>query len=281
MTAPTPPEHRVSVFVPGNPGDLRFVSRFLATARPVLEGQGDRARTLLAFEHLRLDHPPETMLPYAAHHAEHVKAQLGAWGVPLDKAEIELVGYSVGAYLTYLIVAHDLLPVARVRWLFPFVMRPRPSGLALLGVYRQPAFYRDFLALWRRAPARATRWVVERVGAGEHADWVHDTLRSADARAYFVMAAAEAAEIARRSHLDDILALPLFRDPARFRCLTTPNDRWVPDAALAALRPFSDPLERPVSHDFVLHQAECEVVARALARAAAVASSPSGAVAGA
>jgi hypothetical protein len=256
------PKRRFTVFIPGNPGDLRFAERFLRGSQSLLEESW--GGPLLTFEHLRLDEQPQSMLPYAVHHADQVRAHLAGVGVDIADVELELVAYSVGAYLSYLIVAHDLLPVARMRWLFPFVMRPRLEGRLQLALYRSPRFYRDLLALWRRAPLRLTRWLIGYAGAGEHTEWVHDILRTPHARSYFVMAAAEDAELVARTSLDDILTHPLFRDPARFRCLTTTKDRWVSDAALAALAPFTHPIERPVSHDFVLDQGDCEVVARAL-----------------
>lgn len=255
-------KRRITVLVPGNPGALVFVKHFVACLRAQHVG---RPEDFLVWEHPHLHTTPPTMVPYAAHHANNVLKHIEHIGLTPEEVEIDVIAYSVGAYLSYLMVAHELLPISRLFWVFPFIMRPRLAGRLELHAIATPRFYDDFLKLWRRAPERATRWLIERMGVGEHGEWIHGVLKGESARTYFVMAEAEW-EIEGRRSCDYIFSHALFRDHGRFGCLLTPKDRWVPDEVLRTLAPFSYPLEGPTTHDFVLDPVACAAVVRALQR---------------
>src|SRR5687768_10892156 len=116
---------RLLVVLPGNPGLAAFYEELVRD----LERRGHEATVA---SHPCLPEPPSELMVYAHHHADSVRRHLAERGRTVDDVELILVGHSVGAYLAYLVVAHGLLPVARVMMLFPFLMRPALRGRLIL-----------------------------------------------------------------------------------------------------------------------------------------------------
>jgi pimeloyl-ACP methyl ester carboxylesterase len=234
------------VVIPGNPGSAVFYADFVARLRA------------LGHEAIVDSHPnlsaPATLLPYAEHHARQVRERLGA-----DR-EVVLVGHSVGAYLAHLMVAHSLLPVARLFMLCPFLRRPAPSGrLILAGVGAQA------VAVLRRLPRRVRRALVAH-GAGSHWQAALAGVESSEALGWAAMARVERREIATRRDAGYLFEHPFFRDPSRFVPMLCQADRWAPPALATELRGMAYRLGPTVGHAFVLDPGQSQEVAQALHR---------------
>jgi pimeloyl-ACP methyl ester carboxylesterase len=256
--SPTPGP-RLVVILPGNPGDEAFYSPFAED----LAGRGHR---VLITAHPCLPAPAPDLLPYARYHAEQARRHLAGLGPTAGTVEVVLVGHSVGAYLAYLIVAHGLLPVARVFMLFPFLTRPALSGRLLLRVVARRWLVSAALRAWRWLPAGLQRWLIVRAGAGDRVAAVRAALEPGRLSGYLNMADTERAEIATRADARYLSEEPLFRDAARFAVLLCAGDRWAPAALARQLAPFAHQLGGGVTHTFVVHPAQRRIVAERLHR---------------
>jgi pimeloyl-ACP methyl ester carboxylesterase len=243
----------VLAVIPGNPGDAVFYRDFARA----LEAHGHEVTVT---SHLLLAAPPESLLPYAVHQVEGITSYLARTGRSLDAVEVVLVGHSVGAYLSYLIVARRLLPVSRVFLLCPFLARPSLSGRLILKVVTASRLFAGFLRLWRALPGRLQRGLIAAAGAGPHGTWVQEALASRQPQGWATMAAAEVREIASRADASYVREEPLFRDRERVVSVLAPRDRWAPDRWAEALAPGSR--VDGVSHAFVVHPEQCRTVAR-------------------
>jgi alpha-beta hydrolase superfamily lysophospholipase len=234
------------VVIPGNPGSALFYADFV------------RRLESLGHEVLLDGHPslPDaaSLLPYAEHHARMVRARLA------PGTEVVLVGHSVGAYLAHLIVAHGLLPVARVFMLFPFLRRPGPSGRLILAGLGARA-----VAALRRLPPPLRRVVVAR-SAGPHWRTVLAALESEEAPGWAAMARVEREEIATRTSAGYLFEHALFRAADRFVPMLCDGDRWAPPALARELGGLAYRFARPVSHAFVLEPGQCATVVETLHR---------------
>jgi acetyl esterase/lipase len=242
--------------IPGNPGDAIFYRDFVRA----LEAHG---REVVVASQLALPTAPDSLGPYAVHQAEAVTRYLSATHRSVDDVEIVLLGHSVGAYLAYLIVEQQLLPVSRVFALFPFLARPSLSARLILKVVTAPRLFAALLRGWRALPRRLQERLIAAAGAGAHGDWVRTALGSVQAGACAAMATVEAAEIASRPDTSYLLAEPLFQDPERFLPLVCAPDRWAPRAWSRGRGPVAIRLAG-VGHAFVVDPAQCELVARAV-----------------
>jgi pimeloyl-ACP methyl ester carboxylesterase len=245
------------VVIPGNPGDAAFYQRFVDELR-------ERGHEVLLSEHPALVDSPASLLPYARHQADETRRHLLSTGRAPEETPVVLVGHSVGAYLAYLIVAHGLVPVARVFMLFPFLMRPAWSGRVILAAASSRWLARVVLAAFRALPVRVRRWLVGRAGAGEQAAHVLGVLGDDHALGYSTMARVEQTEIAERTDASYLAAHPVFRGRATFVPMFCARDRWAPPALVRELAPFAHHLPPQVSHGFVVHPGERTIVAEVL-----------------
>jgi pimeloyl-ACP methyl ester carboxylesterase len=263
MTAP--PRRPLLVLLPGNPGEPFFYRDLAAELR-------ERGHEVVLSAHPA---PAASgLLPFAEHHAATTTAYLAASGRGVADVEVILIGHSVGAYLAHLIVAHRLLPVARLFLLFPFLMRPALSGRLILAALGIAPLVRAFLGGFRLLPRRIQLWLAARAGAGEHAPAVLDAVRSGRALAWTAMARAERAEIASRPRCAYLFADEPFRDPQRCAVMLAARDVWAPPRVAAELAPLVHPLPTPVGHSFVVHPAQRRIVVDALDAAIAGRGSP-------
>jgi pimeloyl-ACP methyl ester carboxylesterase len=253
--SPVPVKRPLLAVLPGNPGDAVFYGDFVRA----LESHGHEVTVT---SHLATHDAQHGLLPYARHQAEAISRYLIATGRSVDDVDLVLVGHSVGAYLGYLLAARRLLPVARLFLIFPFLARPALSGRLLLKLLSSPGLVAVSLRLWRALPRWLQRRLIAGAGAGAHGAWVEAAMATEQPRAWVAMARAEAAEIASRPDASYLTDEPLLRDPDRVTCVLCPRDRWAP------LRPA--PLDTEVvpgvSHAFVVDPAQCQVVARLIAR---------------
>ena len=246
------------MIIPGNPGDVALYQGFVADLR-------GRGHQVLISDHPLAPDGDTGLAGYAAHHARATRQYLAGAGRTSDDVEIVLVGHSVGAHLAWLMVSRDLLPVARVFLICPFLMRPALSGRLLIAFAGRRSLVRAALAAFRALPRRLRRWLVARAGAGEHAPWALAALESGQpALAAAVMAGHERREIVGRRDPLYLLEHPLFSDPARFVALFCADDRWAPPAVAQHLAPFARQLPARVTHAFVAHRGERELVAEVL-----------------
>jgi pimeloyl-ACP methyl ester carboxylesterase len=239
--------------IPGNPGDAIFYRDFARA----LEAHGHEVTVT---SHRLLPSPPESLLPYAVHQAESITSYLASSGRSLESVELVLVGHSVGAYLSYLIVARRLLPVSRIFLLCPFLARPSISGRLLLKVVTASRLFSGLLRLWRVLPGPLQRGLIGLAGAGPHGRWVQQALASGEPLGWAAMAAVEVREIAGRPDASYLREEPLFQDPERVVSVLARRDRWAPDGWARALAPGSR--VEGVSHAFVVHPEQCRTVAR-------------------
>jgi pimeloyl-ACP methyl ester carboxylesterase len=234
--------------IPGNPGDAVFYRDFVRA----LEAHGHEVTVA---SHLLLAEPPDSLLPYALHQVEAITRYLGATGRSAADVELVLVGHSVGAYLAHLIVARQLLPVARVFLLCPFLSRPAFSGRLILKLATSPRLLRACLRCWRALPGGVRRRLIAAAGVGAHGDWVEAALASGQPLAWGTMASAEAREIATRPDTAYLLDEPLFHDPQRCVPVLCRRDRWAPRRW-----PGIQPVDG-IGHAFVVDPAQCRMVA--------------------
>lgn len=245
------------VVIPGNPGNAAFYDDFVARLR----AQGHE---VLITGHPVWCTPQPGLRGYAEHQAEAVRRHLAATGRAAPEVEIVLVGHSVGAYLAHRIVAEQLLPVARVFMLFPFLRAPAPSGAVILAGLSVPPLFRAALAAVRALPASTRRRLIDLAGAGEQAALVQAALLSDEAIACAVMASAERAEIGTRKSAAYLFEHELFRTRARFVPMLCARDRWAPPALAAELGPFVYRFAAPVGHSFVVHADQRRAVVEVL-----------------
>jgi pimeloyl-ACP methyl ester carboxylesterase len=239
------------VIIPGNPG----VAALYGALVGALEAHGH--------EVLVASHPPlrdaADLLPYARHHAEATRRHLDGAARP-----VVLIGHSVGAYLGYLIVARDLLPVSRLILLCPFVARPRLSGRLILALVTCAPLFAAGMAALRVLPGSWRRGLLRRAGAGDLTSTIAELLCSALPATAAAMARAERAEIAIRPHAGYLFEHPLLADPARTAALLAPDDRWVSAAVQAQLGVLAPPPDRRLGHALVVDGEQCRLVAAAL-----------------
>jgi pimeloyl-ACP methyl ester carboxylesterase len=246
---------RVVLLIPGNPGDAHYYQGFVGH----LQGRGHE---VVAFDHARLLRPPPSMLPYATHQAERFKAWLRATGRELGDIELVIVGHSVGGYLAHLLEKHALLPIAQTVLLFPFLAAPAPSAFAALAVWRWMGG--SALDMFRRLPRSWQRRLIERAGAGVHAEYVLSTLDAEHANSYAAMGAAEFDEVARYADASYVVRGSQLARRGQLTCLFTDNDRWSPRRSHPEVAAISYRLPRRVAHAFILEEASWPIVADAL-----------------
>jgi pimeloyl-ACP methyl ester carboxylesterase len=244
------------VILPGNPGVASLYGELVRA----LERQGHE---VLVSSHPALPDGSD-LLCYARHHAEATLRHLHATGRAPSAVEIVLIGHSVGAYLTTLIVTRGLLPVSRVILLFPFLARPRLTGRLILGaVTARRLFIATILSL-RLLPVRWRRGLVRAAGAGELTAPILELLSSAVPFAAAAMARAERAEIASRADAAYLFEHPLLADPSRTAVLLCGGDRWVSATVTAQLGSLARPVDQRVRHALVVDGEQCRLLASAL-----------------
>ena len=253
MQSPGEGKPRLLVVLPGNPGDAGFYRSFLDS----LQARGHEATVA---SHPCLTRSPADLLIYARHHAEAARQHLTATGRSVDDVEVVLLGHSVGAYLAYLLVAHGLLPVARVIMLFPFLMRPALGGRLVLRALSMPWLVRLTLGLLRFLPRALRHRLIAGAGAADLSPLVLSLLESPQVLGCVNMAAREREEIASRRDLGYLFECPLFRDAHRFSAVLAERDVWAP-ASVASRLPGARHLASPVSHAFVVDARQRELVA--------------------
>lgn len=241
------------VVLPGNPGDAGFYRSFVDD----LQARGHEA---MVASHPCLTQSPPDLLVYARHHAEAARHHLAATGRSADDVEVILLGHSVGAYLAYLVVAHGLLPVARVIMLFPFLMRPALGGRLVLRVLSMPWLVRPSLWLLRVLPRAFRHLLIAQAGAADLSPLVLSLLESPEVLGCVNMAVRERQEIASRRDLGYVFECPLFRDALRFSAVLAERDVWAP-ASVAWQLPGARRLPPPVSHAFVVDARQRRLVA--------------------
>jgi pimeloyl-ACP methyl ester carboxylesterase len=247
---------RFLVVLPGNPGDAAFYQAFVQE----LERRGHEATVA---SHPCLFEAPADLLVYARHQAASARRHLADRGRTVEDVELILVGHSVGGYLAYLIVAHGLLPVARVILLFPFLMRPALRGRLILRALAAPWLVRVGLAALRGVPRVLRRWLITRAGAADLAPLVLPLFESREVLGCVSMAVRERQEIASRQDARYLLGHALFQQAETFATLLCERDFWAP-AALAAQLPGARLLPAPVSHTFVVDARQRQLVAEAV-----------------
>jgi pimeloyl-ACP methyl ester carboxylesterase len=250
-----PTRPRLLVIVPGNPGDACFYAGFLRELR-------QRGHEAMLTPHPCLPGPPADLLGCAQHQADAVRRHLADGGRDVADVDLVLVGHSLGAYLTYLIVRHALLPVARVILLFPFLTRPGWIGRLVLAALSLPWLVGLLLAALRGLPAALRRWLAHRFGGAELATEVLALVESPQVMGCVHLAVTERREIASRPDARYLFDHALFNDPEAFVTLLCRRDPWAP-AALARL-PGARLLPAPVGHAFVLDARQRGLVADAI-----------------
>jgi dienelactone hydrolase len=254
LPVPAPSRAPLVVLLPGNPGDAAFYADFAADLTA-------RGHEVVVSSHPLVREPRQALLPYAVHHAEATRLHLERTQRSIDDVAIVLVGHSVGAYLAYLTVVHQLLPVTQVCMLFPTLRRPSWSGRLIFRVLSRGALVRSLLALIRALPRPAQRWLVASCGAGVHVETVLRVLHSDAAIAAAAMASAEHREIAVRPSAAYLGEHALFEDPERFVAFFCAADRWAPPDLCAELGAFAHLLPAPVRHAFVVDPTQWRIVA--------------------
>jgi pimeloyl-ACP methyl ester carboxylesterase len=245
------------VILPGNPGEAAFYRQLVALLRA-------RGHETIVASHPCLPAPPSDLLVYALHHAEATLGHLQGTGRRPEDVDLVLIGHSVGAYLAHLIVAHRLLPVARVIMMCPTLMRPALSGRLILRALSWHRTARLALALLRLLPGRLQRWLARSAGAADLAPTILALLRERQVLGWVHMAAAEHREFAPRRSAAYLFERPLFRDPARFTVLYVRRDRWCPPALIRQLLPYARALPPPATHSLVVDDDQRRIVADAL-----------------
>jgi pimeloyl-ACP methyl ester carboxylesterase len=247
---------RLVLLIPGNPGDAAYYTAFVALLRA-------RGHEVLVSGHPTPGSatPPPDLLPLARHHAEAAARHLDARGRAAGDVEVVVIGHSLGAYLAYLVVAHGLLPVARVLMLFPFLMRPAFSGRLILRAVGRRRLFGAVLALFRALPQRLQAWLLRVGGVGDLVPAVLAALASEAAPAAAALARTEEIEIAGRGDAAYLFDHPLFAARERFAALFAPGDRWAPAALARQLAAFAYHFPPPVSHAFVVDARQREAVA--------------------
>jgi thioesterase domain-containing protein len=250
---------RLVLLIPGNPGDAAYYTGFVALLRA-------RGHEVLVSGHPPWTTPLPDLLPLARHHAEAAARHLGANGHAAGDVEVVVIGHSLGAYLAYLVVAHGLLPVARVFMLFPFLMRPTLSGRLILRAVGWRWLFGGVLALFRALPRGLQRWLLRVGGVGDLVPDILAALESPAAAAAAALARIEEVEIAVRTDVAYLLDHPLFTARERFAALFAPGDRWAPAVLARQLSAFAYHFPRSVSHAFVVDPGQRETVAEIVHR---------------